>query len=85
MFCVPRLSCANVQVYKATRGGTTEVAVKRLTCVVTEVQLEQMRRETAIMRRVSYHPHVVQFYGAILSDPPMLCMEYMKVRGPTKA
>ena len=72
----------NSQVYKAIRRGTTEVAIKKLNCKVDEVLLHQMQQEIAIMRKVNYDQNIVQFYGACLSDPAMLCMEYMKVREP---
>ena len=44
----------------------------------TTVQL--MRKEIAILKRVSYDPHIVQFYGACTTEPAMLVMEYMEVR-----
>ena len=45
------------------------------------LQIYQMRREIAILRKVSYDRNIVQFYGACTSEPTMLCMEYMEVRG----
>ena len=39
-----------------------------------------MRREIAILRKVSYDRNIVQFYGACTAEPTMLCMEYMEVR-----
>ena len=38
-----------------------------------------MRKEVAVLRKVSYDPHVVQFFGAS-ADNSMLVMEYMEVR-----
>jgi hypothetical protein len=38
-----------------------------------------MRKEIAILKRVSYDPHIVQFYGACTTEPAMLVMEYMEV------
>ena len=43
------------------------------------LQIYQMRREIAILRKVSYDRNIVQFYGACTSEPTMLCMEYMEV------
>jgi len=44
------------------------------------LQIYQMRREIAILRKVSYDRNIVQFYGACTAEPTMLCMEYMEVR-----
>ncbi len=70
------------QVYKALRHGTSEVAVKHIPCIVGDPQkLHQMRREVAIMQRISYDPNIVQFYGACMTNEgAWLCMEYMEVR-----
>ena len=69
------------QVYKALRHGTSEVAVKHIPCVVDDPQkLHQLRREVAIMQRISYDRNVVQFYGACMNGAgAWLCMEYMEV------
>ena len=40
----------------------------------------QLRKETAILHKVSYHLNVVQFFGACLAEPAMLVMELMAVR-----
>ena len=45
-----------------------------------EHTLNQLRREIAILRKVSYDANIVQFYGACTTDPVMLVMEYMEVR-----
>ena len=67
--------------YKAIRNGTTEVAVKHMDCLVDDPQkLHQMRREIAIMKKISFDANVVQFYGACTSDTgAWLMMEYMEV------
>lgn len=72
----------SVQVYKALRRGTTEVAIKKLNpkLASTHASLGQLHKEVAILQRISYHSSVVQFYGAYLAEPAMLCMEYMEVR-----
>ena len=69
------------QVYKALRHGTLEVAVKHIPCIVDDPQkLHQLRREIAIMQRISYDKHIVQFYGACMTGAgAWLCMEYMEV------
>ena len=69
------------QVYKALRHGTSDVAVKHIPCVVDDPQkLHQLRREVAIMQRISYDANVVQYYGACMSgEGAWLCMEYMEV------
>ncbi len=68
--------------YKALRHGTSEVAVKHIPCIVDDPQkLHLMRREVAIMKRVSYDPNIVQFYGACSGpDGAWVCMELMEVR-----
>ena len=74
------------QVFKATRLGTTDVAVKLLNFDVTgEAGAHQMHKEIAILRKVSYDRNVVQFFGACFADPAMLVMEYMAVRKLLKA
>ena len=55
------------------------VAVKKLNCIIDDVTLQPIRREIAILQKVSRDGNVVQFYGACLSGEPMLCMEYMEV------
>ena len=69
------------QVYKAIRHGTSEVAVKHMDCLVDDPQkLHQMRREIAIMKKISYDANIVQFYGACTTDSgAWLMMEYMEV------
>ena len=52
----------------------------RLVQVNDALQIYQMQREIAILRKVSYDRNIVQFYGACTSQPTMLCMEYMEVR-----
>ena len=70
-----------MQVFKAVRYGTTDVAVKVLKLEATsEAGARQARKEIAILRAVSFHRNVVQFFGACLTDPAMLVMEYMSVR-----
>ena len=41
--------------------------------------LQLMRKEIAILKHVSFDPHIVQFYGACTTEPAMLVMEYMEV------
>ena len=55
--------------------------MKHIPCVVDDPQkLHQLRREVAIMQRISYDANVVQFYGACMSgEGAWLCMEYMEV------
>ena len=66
--------------FKGIRRGTTEVAVKQLNVhLVSEQVLHQMRKEIGILRKVSFDPNIVQFYGACLEGQTMLCMEYMQV------
>ena len=67
--------------YKATRRGTTEVAIKKLSTLLDGTSLQALRKEVAILQRVSHHSSIVQFYGASLTEPAILCMEFMKV-GP---
>lgn len=52
--------------------------------------MQELRREVAILQRVSADANVVQFYGAVLPDgsapsstalPAMLVMEYLAVSG----
>ena len=38
-----------------------------------------MRKEIAILKNVSFDPHIVQFFGACTTEPAMLVMEYMEV------
>ena len=81
------------QVYKAVRQGTTDVAVKTLKLkVVSDLLLYQMKKESAILRKVSHDSNIVQYYGACLPSPAsqelsdsgaMLVMEYMEVRVAT--
>ena len=48
--------------------------------------LQLMRKEIGIMQRISYDPHIVQFFGACTTvEPAMLVMEYMRVRATTPA
>ena len=67
--------------YKALRHGTNEVALKHIPCLVDDPQkLHEMRREIAIMQRISFDPHIVQYYGACMTgEGAWLCMEYMEV------
>ena len=44
-----------------------------------------MKKEYAILLRVANDPNIVQFFGACLCNPPMICMEYMEVRPPLPA
>ena len=69
-----------MQVYKAFWRDSTVIAIKKLDCSANEEMLHQMRNETLILKKVAHHPHVVQFYGTCLSNPPTICMEYMEVR-----
>ena len=63
------------------RHGTTDIAVKVLKFdAVSGPGASQLRKETAILRRVSYHQNVVQYFGVCLAEPAMLVMEYMAVR-----
>ena len=81
------------QVYKAVRQGTTDVAVKTLNVkALSDLLLYQMRKESAILRKVSHDCNIVQYYGACLPSPAslelsdsgaMLVMEYMEVRVAT--
>ena len=70
------------QVYKALRHGTLEVAVKHIPCAVDDPhRLAQMSKEIAIMKRVSFYKHIVQFYGACVTNSgAWVCMELMEVR-----
>ena len=72
------------KVYKALRHGTSEVAVKHLPSIADDPRkLHLMRREIAIMKRVSYDCNIVQFYGACSgADGAWVCMELMEVRWP---
>ena len=65
--------------YKAVRRGTTEVAVKLLNPRLDSISLRALHKEIVILQTVSHHRSIVQFYGANLSEPGILCMEYMKV------
>ena len=42
--------------------------------------LYQLRKEIAILKKVSYDANIVQFYGACTTSPAMLVMEYMQAR-----
>lgn len=50
-----------------------------------QVMMQELRREVAILQRVSADANVVQFYGAVLDGsaalPAMLVMEYLAVSG----
>ena len=41
--------------------------------------LYQLRKEIAILKKVSYDANIVQFYGASTTEPAMLVMEFMEV------
>jgi len=42
--------------------------------------MQLMRREIGIMQRISYDPHIAQFFGACTTtEPAMLVMEFMRV------
>ena len=64
------------------------LAVKVLHCKgMSEQLLYQMRKEIAILRKVSYDVNVVQYFGACLpnatlagDDCAMLVMEYCEAR-----
>ena len=81
---LPTPRTCHEQVYKAIRHGTSEVAVKHMDCLVEDPQkLHQMRREIAIMKKVSFDANIVQFYGACTVDNgAWLMMEYMEAREP---
>ncbi len=42
--------------------------------------MKLLRKEIAILKKVSYDVNIVQFYGACSAEPAMLVMEYMEVR-----
>jgi hypothetical protein len=44
-------------------------------CVVTAVL-----QEISILKSISYDRNIVQFYGAVLTERPMLVLEYMEVQ-----
>ena len=70
-----------LQVYKAIRRGTTDVAVKTLSSNVISPELVyQMRKESVILQKVSRDTNVVRYFGACMSEPTMLVMEFMEVR-----
>ena len=42
-------------------------------------------QEISILKSISYDRNIVQFYGAVLSgSEPMLVLEYMEVRAPSR-
>mmetsp|Transcript_12482 Transcript_12482/g.37497 ORF Transcript_12482/g.37497 Transcript_12482/m.37497 type:complete len:888 (-) Transcript_12482:561-3224(-) len=65
-------------IYLATRWGTQEVAVKVIDREGHDSSwLGLLRREVAMLRRISFDRNIVQFYGACLEgDHAMLIMEY---------
>ena len=77
------------QVYRALRHGTSEVAVKHIPRLADDPERLRrlVRREIAILKRVSYDCNVVQFYGACSGDDgAWVCMELMEViAGPRPA
>jgi len=84
-------------IYLATRYGTQEVAVKVIDRDGhSKSWLHLLRREVAILQRISFDRNIVQYYGACLEgDRAMLVMEYCEggdlrramqsVRGPELA
>ena len=36
-------------------------------------------QEISILKSISYDRNIVQFYGAVLTERPMLVLEYMEV------
>lgn len=57
----------NSQVYLGSRAGGQKVALKVLSATAQQAAtLQRLRRETALLQRVSFDANVVQFYGASL-------------------
>ncbi|KAL6053872.1 DEP domain-containing protein [Balamuthia mandrillaris] len=60
-------------VYRATWRGA-QVAVKRLNLArITEVELEQIRREASLMASLGSHPNVLESIG-VCTKPPNVCL-----------
>jgi serine/threonine protein kinase len=56
-----------LQVYLGSRVGGQKVALKVLSATAHQAAtLQRLRRETALLQRVSFDANVVQFYGASL-------------------
>ncbi|KAK9805532.1 hypothetical protein WJX72_003632 [[Myrmecia] bisecta] len=66
-------------VFRALRRGHDDVAVKVLTHV-DDRQLRHFRKEISILKSLSFHQNIVQFYGACLVEAgkPMLVLEYLE-------
>lgn len=41
-------------------------------------QTKAFQKEISILKSISYDRNIVQFYGAVLTDRPMLVLEYME-------
>lgn len=50
--------------------------------VSDDSQTKAFQKEISILKSISYDRNIVQFYGAVLTDRPMLVLEYMEVRLP---
>jgi len=65
------------RVYRGVRGGVQDVAVKVLHAS-DDSQTKAFQKEISILKSISYDRNIVQFYGAVLTDRPMLVLEYME-------
>jgi serine/threonine protein kinase len=65
------------KVYRGLRGGVQDIAVKVLHAS-DEAQTRAFRKEISILKSISYDRNIVQFYGAVLTERPMLVLEYME-------
>jgi serine/threonine protein kinase len=65
--CPALQSIPGPQVYLGSRAGGQKVALKVLSATAQQAAtLQRLRRETALLQRVSFDANVVQFYGASL-------------------
>ena len=65
-----------LQVYKGTRGGVQDVAIKMLN-YSDDLQLQQFCLEIQLLKSLSFDRNIVQFYGACLHDEhPVLVSPY---------
>lgn len=61
-----------VQVYKGLKSGVTDVAVKVLT-YTEELEMQQFWVEINLLKSLSFHNNIVQFYGCVIDAAnPML-------------
>eukprot|EP00891_Asterochloris_glomerata_P007989 jgi/Astpho2/7989/Aster-x1474 len=66
------------QVFKALKGGVSEVAVKEMSCIDVS-QMHAFEKEVALLQSLTFDRNIVQFYGACLNGSrAWLVMEYLE-------